>query len=172
MGSAHQPLRPEQRCVLQHGPGSRGEHPKAAWPGRENGQTTPLKARIKLLLGGAGWKGLLQAGKGNVGPERRSLCALAMALLSPPVPDLLGSVPELSESLDTRAVPQHGQRGLRGHQEGLCPALSLAPGEWCQAEPALPRPRRSEGPRSGQDRGSGSPLLSRAVRVSGLQDVC
>lgn len=115
-GLTQQPLSLTQRAQLQHGPQSMGEGPKTAWPGRENGQTKSLKVRDKPLLGEAGWKGLLQAGKGNVRPERHSLCALAMALLSPPVPHLLVSVPVFIELLDTRAVPQ--PRSLRMDKQG------------------------------------------------------
>lgn len=104
-GTTQQPLRPAQHAQLQHGPESLGEDPKASWPGRENWQSHLKmgKARDKLLLGEAGWKGLLQAGKGNVGPERHSLYFLT--LLCPP-PHPLASVPVFIELLNTRAVPQ------------------------------------------------------------------
>lgn len=105
-GPTQQPLSPAQRAQLQHGPESLGEDPKASWPGRENWQSHLKmgKTRDKLLLGEAGWKGLLQAGKGKVGPERHSLCSLT--LLSPPLPCPLVSVPVFIELWDTRAVPQ------------------------------------------------------------------
>lgn len=94
-----------------------------------------LKARDKLLLGEAGWKGLLQAGKGNVGPERHSWCTLAMALLCPPLPCPLVSVPVVIELLDTRLCHSPGasawtNRAQRAPAAGGAAVSSPDPQAW------------------------------------------
>lgn len=129
-----------------------------AWQGE---WAKALEARDKLLLGEDGWKGLLQAGKGNLGP-RDTPCApwpwpCSLPLYGVPLSVSLCLLNDWTQGCATAQEPLHGQTGLRGHQqqEGwLCPSPTLKPGQWCRAQPALPRPCSTDGPRSGQDRGS------------------
>lgn len=140
--------------------------------GRRGGHPHPKRkcSRDKHLLGETSWKGQLQAGKGDVGPEGCSLCTTAMAVLAPPVLCLLASIPVQYSVIRHKGLCQ--QTGCRGHRQRggrLCLNPTHKPGERCWAEPPLPGPPVENGPRSGWGSGRGFSLPMQRLPGPGTQ---
>lgn len=169
-GPMQQPPCPPQRAGTGTAPSLREITQRLhSLAGRRGGH--PHRGSLaQACRGQAGWKVQLQAGKGDMGPEGRSLHTTAMALLAPPVLCLLVSIPVRDSIIWHKGLcRQTGRRGHRQREGRLCPALIHKPGERCRAEPPLPGPHVAGSPRSSQGGGRGFSLPTPRHPGSGTQ---